>query len=307
MLQTIASAIFGLIIGSFLSVCIYRIPLGRASGVEGLTDDDVDGEQDLGPDGEASDKNSPFFDRPVSISYPPRSFCPKCGVQLRWFHNIPLFSWLVLGGRCAYCKAAIPMRYPLVELSSAFFCVLSFQMFAPATAVIIYLFAAALLVLSFIDLDYYLLPNVITYPGIVVGILAATVNQFYHLFEAPIVPDLAECAIGIVSGSGFLLLISEGYFRLRGKLGLGLGDVKLLAMIGALFGLEAAFYSIFMGSLVGSVVGIGCLLFARNRTHNYLPFGPYLAVAAILYVFTGPGFLAFTLQGLHDIVFGVPL
>jgi len=277
--------IFGLIIGSFLSVCIYRIPLGRCTGLS-----EEDEEEEAIDDKDTP--NSTHFESRVTVCYPPRSFCPDCGAQLLWWHNIPLISWILLRGKCSFCSARIPFRYPLIEILSALLCFLSFHTFGlTLTALLIYAFCCALLVISFIDIDYYIIPNVISYPATLIGLVIALVNQFSHIFKSPIVPDIKMSLLGILAGAGFLFLISECYLRLRKKQGLGMGDVKLLAVVGALFGPLAALYTIFIGSLLGSVLGILFIIFAGKKASHYLPFGPYLALASLIYVFSGSAFL----------------
>ncbi len=294
----IFTIVFGLIIGSFLSVCVYRIPLGRKKGLSSLDHDEDEDIAENDPTNASVEAPTQIL-KPqeatevrehISIAYPPRSFCPNCRQQLSSLHNIPVFSWLLLGGKCAFCKDPIPFRYPLIEILSAFFCVASYSFFDPYTATVVYIFCATLIVLSFIDLDYYILPNVITYPGTALGLFLAACNQYTHIFKWPIVGDLWGSLWGFLAGAGFLFVISEGYFRLRGKVGLGMGDVKLLAMVGVLFGPECAFMTIFLGSFVGAILGSLLLLLQRNSLKRPLPFGPYLALGTLLYLFLGPDF-----------------
>lgn len=287
MLTGILSILFGLVFGSFLSVCIYRIPLGRMSGLEELEEEALGGEEDIA---KAIDegRNSPFFEKRVTIAYPPRSFCPSCGIQLRWYHNIPLFSWLFLRGKCAGCEKRISFRYPLVEVLSAAFCFLSFQIFDPAAALLAFTVSAVFIVISFIDIDYYIIPNVITFPAVGIGLVLIGLNQFFHLFPAPpFSADLVEAGFGLLAGAGVLWFVSSAYMWLRKKEGLGMGDVKLLAVTGVLFGYQGAIYTIFVGSILGSVIGVLVLLLSGGKLNNYLPFGPYLAAANLLYLFTG--------------------
>ncbi|MCB0331987.1 MAG: prepilin peptidase [Bdellovibrionales bacterium] len=303
----ISAIIFGLLIGSFLSVCIYRIPLGRSTGLEELeaelAEADSEEEEEESHDEEdiTYDINSEHFEEKVTISYPPRSFCPHCGAQLRWWHNIPVFSWVLLLGKCAFCKTGISPRYPFVELLSAFFCYLSVTTFPLPTAIVIYLFCAGLIVLSFIDIDYYLLPNVITYPGFLLGIILALVNHFFHFFSRPIVPTIWDSLLGVLVGAGVLELIARLYMWFRNKQGLGMGDIKLLAVTGAFFGMEGAIYTMFVGSLLGSFVGIFLILIGQGKLSKYLPFGPYLAIATLLYVFTGKELLLLFFQTLGTV------
>lgn len=264
--------LLGLLIGSFLNVCIYRIPIQFGFDQE--------------PDAEGyipetrSDPN-------LTVSYPPRSFCPRCRTQLSWYHNIPVFSWLSLGGRCAFCKESISVRYPFVELLSSLFAVLSYMLFgATLTGVVVYIFTASLIVISFIDYDYYIIPDVISLPATAIGVAIAVLNQFYPLFYAPIVPDLYISILGILAGAGFLYAVAKIYMFIRKREGLGLGDVKLLAMTGALFGPQCALYTIFIGSLLGSVLGVLLIVFGGRKASQEIPFGPYLALATVLYIFT---------------------
>lgn len=275
-LQVTGITIFGLLIGSFLSVCIFRIPYGRPSGLE------EDNEADLNkPDEQGSQEQ-------LTISNPPRSFCPHCKQQLLWWHNIPVISWILLRGKCAFCQTPISFRYPLVELLSAFFAVACYYKFGfNLTALLIYAFCAALVVISFIDYDYYIIPNVISLPGTVLGLLLAGLNQWLALFKAPIAPTILDSFLGILAGGGFLLLISEGYLRLRKREGLGMGDVKLLAMTGAFFGMEGSLYTIFVGSVLGSVFGLIFIVAQGGKLNQQLPFGPYLALGTILFIFFG--------------------
>ena len=282
-----AVILFGLIIGSFLSVCVYRIPLGRASGIEEMLEEDSDEAQaENQSEQDSVILNSPHFPQRVTIAFPPRSFCPHCGEQLKWYHNIPLFSFLFLRGKCGFCQAGISFRYPLTELLSAVFAWLSYSTFDTPTAIVAYLLCAAFLVLSFIDIEYFLLPNVITYPATIIGLTIALIQGYAPFIESPpFVSNISEALIGVLAGAGSLLLISLFYTYVRKKQGLGLGDVKLLAVTGAFFGLNGAFYTIFVGSLLGSFLGIALLLLGRGKWSSYLPFGPYLVAANLLYLF----------------------
>ena len=256
MLILIFIAGLGLIIGSFLTVCIYRIPLGR----EDLFLDDSDAAQISEENGEADIAKdiepSPY--RPgLSINNPPRSFCPSCDHQLSWKDNIPFFSWIILGGKCAYCKTPISVRYPVVELLTCLAAVLSYTIFGlTATAALIFIFTCSLIVISFIDYDYYIIPNIISLPATVIGLAIGLLNQFTGIFVEPVVPGIQDSVIGLLVGGGFLLIVSEGYLLLRKREGLGMGDVKLLAMTGAFFGYQASLFTIFIGSVLGSVLGI---------------------------------------------------
>ena len=279
--ETLLIIAFGLIIGSFLSVCIYRIPLGRFDGP-----DEADFESEEAPPIHVPQT---FEGKEISFSFPPRSLSPCCKKQLAWWHNIPLFSWLALFGKCAFCKKAIPIRYPLVEISSAVCAYLSAQIYGlTPSGALVYLMCCALIVITVIDYDYFIIPNLITYPGIYIGAFVALLNEWKPIFDYPVVDGALMSALGVLAGGGFLYLVSEVYFRVRKIDGLGLGDVKLLIMTGALFGPEAALFTIFFGSLLGSFSGLFFIVVGGRAMSQHLPFGPSLALATILYLFIGP-------------------
>lgn len=289
-LQSAVILFFGFIIGSFLTVCVYRLPFGRQKGPPAMGPDDGEVEES---ESEA-DLVKPLVEegRSLSITYPPRSFCPRCSEQLKWYHNIPLFSWIFLGGRCAFCKATIPVRYPLVELLTGFAALLTADMYFvgaedPGTAIIIFLFCCSLIVISFIDIEYYIIPNKITYPGVIIAAVIAAVNQQFSLFGPPVVQGLEESFWGLMAGAGLLFFVAKTYELIRRRQGLGLGDVKLLAFIGMLFGPAASLFTIFLGSMVGGVIGGGQLLLSRQGLSRPLPFGPYLAIGTALFIFVG--------------------
>jgi len=230
-------AVFGLMIGSFLNVCIGRLPAGESI---------------------------------VS----PGSRCPSCRVAIRWYDNIPVLSYLVLGGKCRSCSTHISVRYPLTELATGAAFVVQGAIVGdnlPLLAVRL-VFTAILLVLFGTDLETQRLPNVITLPGIVVGLVGSSV--------AP--PGVLDSVIGVALGGGILILIRWGWKRATGVDGMGLGDVKMLAMIGAFLGWKLVIVVLFLSSLVGAVVGI-VLAVTKGRSMQYrLPFGTFLAAAAWL-------------------------
>lgn len=236
----VVSFILGAIIGSFLNVCIYRIPAG------------------------------------LSI-VTPRSHCPHCNTSIRWYHNIPIMSWLLLKGRCAYCGSEVPIRYFLVEALTGGLFALFFFRFAihPVTPVVL-LLIAALVVITFIDLDHQIIPDVISLPGIPVGFLCS--------FFVPWV-SWQESLSGIVLGGGSLLVIALGYELLTRKEGMGFGDVKLLAMLGAFLGWTAIFPIIFIGSLLGTLVGVPLMLLKKADGKLAVPFGPFLSAGALIHIF----------------------
>ncbi len=241
-----AAFVLGAVIGSFLNVCIYRIPAGK------------------------------------SIVSPPSS-CPHCGHRIRWFQNIPILSYLVLMGKCAGCSQKISLRYPLIEALTGGLFVLVLYAFGLSLATPIYwLFAAALVVITFIDLDHQIIPDVISLPGIVFG--------FACSFAIPWLGWL-DSLLGIFLGGGLLLAIAWGYQLLTKREGMGGGDIKLLAMIGAFLGWKAVFPIIFVASLAGTLVGVPLMLLGRKDSRLALPFGPFLSFSAIVYLFWGQGLI----------------
>lgn len=233
---------FGLVVGSFLNVCICRMP-----------------------------KNE-------SVVSPP-SHCPFCPYQIRWYDNIPLFSYLFLRGKCRGCGAHISLQYPVVELLNGVLALLLFLRFGPTPAGgVLFLFCSALVVVTFIDIEHQIIPDEISLPGIVIGFV---LSFFLHGHS------WLNSLLGILLGGGSLLLVACSYHWLTGKEGMGGGDIKLLAMMGAFLGWKAVPFIIFTGSLVGSVVGISIMLLQKKDSKLAIPFGPYLAFGAILYVFYG--------------------
>jgi len=219
-----------------------------------------------------------------------RSRCPHCRTPLPWYDNLPLLSYLVLQGRCRFCGAGISWRYPLLELAGGLLSLALWLRFPWSLLLLAYgPFAGALLTLSAIDLEHRLLPDVITYPGIVLGLALA-------LF----LPHLAfvEAVLGVLLGGGIFFLTGWLYEKITGKRGMGGGDVKLLAMIGAFLGVTSLPYIIFISASLGTLAGLGLIL-ARGgwgggqwRTTR-LPFGPFLAAAALLYLFFGDKIVKF--------------
>lgn len=235
--------ILGLVIGSFLNVCIYRIP------------------------------------RKLSI-IKPSSFCPSCGNSIKWWHNIPVLSFIILKGKCAYCGAKISLRYPVVEILNGIFYVLAYLNFGLTISLpFVLIFISALIVISFIDFDFQIIPDEISIPLILLGIILSllphnSINLAY---------DIKDSLIGIVIGGGSLLIVS---LITRG--GMGGGDIKLNAAVGAFLGWKAALLTIFIGSLAGSIVGIVILKKTGNRK---IPFGPFLSLGACVCLFFGESLL----------------
>jgi leader peptidase (prepilin peptidase) / N-methyltransferase len=234
-------AAFGLAVGSFLNVCIYRLP------------------------------------RRESLSFP-ASHCTSCQRPLDWFENIPVFGWLALRGRCRTCRAEISPIYPVVEAITAAVFVAGYLIYGltPLLAVRV-LFACAMLVLFAIDLRHRVLPNAITLPGVVAG----------FLFSIILPPGWLSSLIGLLAGGGILFAIGEAYYRLRGVEGLGMGDVKMLAMIGAFLGWQLMILTLIMASFAGSIIGIALVLTRRGGMQYALPFGTFLAVGAVLAAVAG--------------------
>lgn len=221
----------------------------------------------------------------------PRSQCPKCRNQISWFDNIPIISWFILKGKCRRCGAAISLRYPLVELMSALGFTLIYVHYGFSWITIEYIvFFFGLLVGSWIDIDHMILPDQITLGGLVVGLLGAMLNPERSFWDA---------LLGVLLGGGFLWLIAILYYSLTKNEGMGGGDIKLLAWIGALLGWKAIPFVILVSALVGTMVGLGIALRSSSGLKTAIPFGPYLALGALIYMLGGQtlaqGYLGFFL------------
>lgn len=240
---------FGLLVGSFLNVCIYRVP------------------------------------RRESIVWP-ASRCTECGRHLAWYENVPVFSWLLLRGRCRTCGAGISSMYPLVELTTAVLFAAGAVLYGPSLLLVSRLvFGCALIVLFAIDLRHRILPDVITLPGIAVGLAAS--------FALP--PGWFSSLAGVIVGGGILFAIAEAYYRVRGQHGLGMGDVKMLAMVGAFLGWQLAILTLVFASFAGSIVGVALIASGRGGLQAALPFGTFLAVGAFVAAGAGNSILAWYL------------
>ena len=238
-------ALLGLAVGSFLNVCIHRLPRG---------------------------------DSIVA----PRSRCPACRRPIRWFDNVPVVAYLVLRGRCRACRAPISPVYPLVEVFTAGLFLIQFQALGLQPLLVPrLLFTAAMIVLFVVDLRHRALPNAVTLPGIAVGLVCAIGLE----------PGWFDALLGAVGGGGLLLGIAKVYARIRGREGLGMGDVKMLAMIGAFLGLPLAFVVLAWASLLGAAAGIGMMRFRGVGWQYALPLGSFLAVAAVAASLAGEPFL----------------
>jgi len=224
----------GLIVGSFLNVCIHRLPLRE------------------------------------SVVWP-ASRCPHCRSAIAPGDNIPVIGYLRLGGKCRNCGARISVQYPIIELTTAAIFVGAVLLVAPPLLFARLAFACAMIVLFVIDLEHRILPDVITLPGIVIG--------FVLSFFLP--PGWRDSAIGLLVGGGVLWLMGELYFRVRGEEGMGFGDVKMLAMIGAFLGWKLMILTLMLSSFIGSIVGLGMIVLKRGDMKYALPFGTFLAIAAV--------------------------
>jgi leader peptidase (prepilin peptidase)/N-methyltransferase len=240
------AAVMGACFGSFLNVVIYRLPLGQSL---------------------------------VS----PGSRCPKCGYQLRPWDNVPVFSWVLLGGRCRKCRAPISAQYPIVEIVTALlFALVVWQTPAGPQLISRLILVTALVALFGIDLEHQILPNVITLPGIAVGLMFSVI--------AP--PGWFDALIGTVLGAGVLYGIAAAYYYVRREEGLGMGDVKMLAMIGAFLGWKAVLVTLVLSSFSGAALGLALIAAQRGGMKLALPFGTFLAVGAVAAMLAGDPLIA---------------
>lgn len=208
-----------------------------------------------------------------------RSKCPKCEDLIPWFCNIPLLSYIALKGKCRTCKASISFEYPGVELISGLMFVGLFHHYGFSKELFSSLiFCSALLVISVIDIHHQIIPDEISLPGIILGFVFA-------LWTGKI--TWIESLLGIILGGGSFLLVAWGYEKLAKREGLGGGDIKLLGMIGAWLGVQSLLVVIVLSSLLGSIVGIGAMIFQKKDFKTAIPFGPFLALGAIVYLFFG--------------------
>lgn len=235
--------LFGACVGSFLNVCIYRIPENK------------------------------------SIVFPGSS-CPECENAIPFYDNIPIISYLFLRGRCRFCKTRISIRYPLIEALTAILGLALFLKFNLTLPFCFwFVFISALIIISFIDIDHQIIPDVISLPGIVLF-----ASSFYFLPEM----TLKNTLLGIFAGGGILYSVAWIYYKLKKQEGMGGGDIKLLAMIGAATGIKGVVFTIFTGSLLGTFIGILIMLYTRVADSKLkIPFGPFLSLGAVLYIFYG--------------------
>ncbi|UCD71793.1 MAG: prepilin peptidase [Syntrophobacterales bacterium] len=270
-LINIFAFLFGAIVGSFLNVCIFRIPLG------------------------------------VSL-ISPSSHCPHCKIPLKAYDNIPILSYFLLGGRCRNCGAPISVRYPLVETMMAVFSVLLVLKFGLSLSFFIsFILISSLVVVSFIDLDHRIIPDKISLPGIILGFLASFIksaegqNDFLVLFvfktvRGALSMSTLDSLLGIFIGGGLLYAVAILFYWATKKEGMGGGDIKLLAMIGAFLGWSSTVFTILVSSLFGSIVGITIMVFKGADSKYAIPFGPFISMGAVIYLFFGREIIRWYLQ-----------
>lgn len=261
---SVFSFVLGAMVGSFLNVCVHRLPAGESV-------------------------------------IRPRSRCPKCLNSIAWYDNVPVVSWLMLGAKCRHCGQPISWQYPLVEVLSGLIFFGIFWRFGLVLATPIYMaVAAGLIVVTFVDLTTWTIPNEITLPGVPIGIGCALLGMVYP-DSGVHVTDVFDSLIGVAVGGGSLYLLDQVTWLVLKKRGMGFGDVKLNAMLGAFFGWSGALLVIIIASFLGSIIGVTFILSQRGQQTvpadgddeeelqgHYLPFGPYLAMAGIIVMFVGP-------------------
>lgn len=260
--EKIAGLVLGAILGSFLNAVIYRVPLR------------------------------------LSLLEPKRSFCPNCKKTLSWVENIPVLSYLIQGGRCKGCKNRIPVRYLIVEImaSAAGYASIDFFGVTP-TGIVIFILLLTLIAISFIDFDHKIIPDRISFPGMFIGLTLGIISQYTTVFRCrpfqqlcPVTQGAVDSLLGFLAGGGFFWIIGWAYFLVTKKDGLGFGDVKLMAMTGAILGVHSIAPTVILGSLAGAVVGVVMMIVTGGGRHTEIPFGPWLSLGAVLYIFFNPAF-----------------
>ncbi len=254
------AALFGLLFGSFINLAIYRIPRGETI-VRG------------------------------------RSYCPHCGQKISWYDNIPILSFLILRGSCRHCEGSISLRYPLVELLCGALLALAayrWVIIPDSPQLVNLLVASFVLLLSvavfFIDLEFSIIPNLLSYPFILIGLLAGLFSHYplsggSGFFQ----PEKFWSALfGFLVGGIVFLLLALVSAVIYGRPALGMGDVKLVAGYGAWFGIDGALFVIITGSILGAIVGSSIMFLTGRSLRNEIPFGPFLCLAAAVYLFIGP-------------------
>jgi len=247
-LTNLFAFIFGAAIGSFLNVCIVRLP-----------------------------ENNSIIK--------PSSQCPYCHHPIRFYDNIPIISYFVLQGKCRDCRGRISWRYPLVEIITALLSLILFLKFGLSlNFLVFFIFTAVLIVITFIDLDHQIIPDVLTLPGIPLFFLAAV-----FLVKVP----WKDALIGLLIGGGVLMTIAIVYEFITKREGMGGGDIKLLAMIGGFFGWQSLIFVLLFSSFTGAIIGITAMIIKKQDTKYAVPFGPFLSAAAVAYIFWGEAFMRY--------------
>lgn len=272
---TVAFLVLGLLVGSFLNVCIVRLPRGR------------------------------------SIVTPP-SHCPRCRAGIRVYDNIPIISFLLLRGKCRSCGEPISWRYPLVELMNGLFYVWIIHEFPiGGEAFLMMALCSSLIVITFIDLDHQIIPDVITLPGMLIGLslapffMSALGDALPFGLEQiipharPYLTAFLNSLIGLLLGGGPLFVIGWVWERMRHVEAMGGGDVKLMGMVGSFLGWKGALLTIMLGALAGSIVGLWLIALKRHKMEKVIPFGPFLAAGAVAAAFYGPDIIAWYLGLIH--------
>jgi leader peptidase (prepilin peptidase)/N-methyltransferase len=259
----LGALLLGLVIGSFLNVCILRIPA----------------------------------DKSIVL---PASSCPQCGKAIAPYDNIPVLSWVFLRGKCRNCKTKISAMYPAVELLTGLLFLACYFIFGLTVDGLKWaVFAALLVVLTITDLRERILPDEVNFFGLGAGLLFSLFTKSFdgtalwvagRWFDFPppqMALSFADAALGAIAGSGLLWIVAEGYFRIRGREGMGLGDVKMMAAVGAFLGLKRTMMTVLAGSLLGSVIGVFLIAISKKGRDYELPFGTFLGAGALLVVFFG--------------------
>lgn len=264
--------IVGTCVGSFLNVCIYRIP------------------------------------RDESIVFP-GSHCPKCGKAIKWHDNLPVLSWLLLRAKCRHCAQSISPRYALVEtLVAVLFTLVWLQYGLQALTPVFWLVIGGLVVATFIDFEHYIIPDRISLGGIGAGLLVSFFVPELHALTDPVfqldgLQGLASSAIGVAAGSGSLWMVAVVGKMIFKKDAMGLGDVKLLGAIGAFMGWRSVIFTIVISSFLGSIVGVTLIAIGNRKWQSKIPYGPYIAFAAVLWIYFGPtlwnAYMNYMLPSMH--------
>lgn len=264
-IATVFAGLFGACIGSFLNVCIYRIPMD------------------------------------LSV-VTPRSFCMKCQRTIPWYFNIPVLSYFMLRGKCRYCKAPFSFRYAFVELLTALLFILVCAAFPPAgtapilgmrplpslaSVPVLWLFISGLIIGTFVDFDHYILPDSVTLGGMAAGLVVSALAPELH-GAGTVWGGLKASGIGLVAGFASLQSIAFLGSKAFKKEAMGFGDVKLMGAIGAFLGWQAVVFAIVASSFFGTLVGLTLILAGKSKLGSRLPFGPYIALAGLVWVFWGP-------------------